>query len=618
MNGVSSTRNSWWLLLILLLVSGPSWAAGTPTLVQKAIGFTDNGQAATPNYMELNFDNPAIAGDSFIIVVRTNDTPATNVTVSDNKTDTYTQPAGSCEVTGTGLSGRTICIFYANNLTAGAQNVLVAFSTGGNLNDVTGYEYNNLSATVDKTGAANQTSGTAASCSAMTTTINGDLIFGSVWVTSYGTTPTGWTTYTPSGSFIPLAQDGGSFTADEYEIQGTLGTITPSWTTATAVTNANSVCIAIEANTSGGTPSGLHKNGTQFMNTMGYANFPVSGTTMANQFPFFGNFPVIVVQSASIAGMPTGLTDSLGNTWASLAQSTSSTNQVTLQAWYTTGTFTSGDDLVTFTFASTGNLPSTSAPLSVRVYDFSGAGGLDSSSPSNCNGTAAFFSGSVTGCTITPITPGAALLSEIQENEQTAGAVSITSGTVAFVPGCESSVGSIGAGSSACGANINIYSGAFFEQDQGDAYFQEGAAATTTETFTWTYIETDGAKNIGQWASTTLAIKPQSASEFSPWWFNLPSAGPSFAISILLGILIGVGYHVSRLKNESPELVHNSGYSSGSLGGHHPGATQSLLGPDTLEACRNTEGVYAVLVPTKNVYASKEESKWPDSTLILS
>lgn len=87
-------------------------------------------------------------------------------------------------------------------------------------------------------------------------------------------------------------------------------------------------------------------------------------------------------------------------------------------------------------------------------------------------------------------------------------------------------------------------------------------------------------------------------------WYRLPSAGPSFAISFLIGILIGVGYAGGKRVTTQMDSL----YSAWSLAGNYAGTSQFLLGPAVLELFPTPAGIYQVADKV-----SVSSTQWPDS-----
>jgi O-glycosyl hydrolase len=165
---------------------GTGISSGAGTLVQH----TSVG-AGTQTTYTLPFASNVTSGNFISVVVSS--TSATEVyTVTDSLGNTYHQAVQQSQSTG----GTTAAIYYAMNISGGADNVTVAQSVSAHLNFAI-LEYSGIATTsaLDVT-ASNTGTGTAVSSGSATTTANGDLLIGGLMASGAGFTFTAGTGYT--------------------------------------------------------------------------------------------------------------------------------------------------------------------------------------------------------------------------------------------------------------------------------------------------------------------------------------------------------------------------------------------------------------------------------------
>jgi hypothetical protein len=140
-------------------------------------------------------------GDLNVVVVGWNDTVATVQSVKDSAGNTYSLAIGP--TSGTGLRQS---IYYAANITGGANTVTVTFSQAATYPDVRILEYRGVTA-LDVTAGASG-SGKNASSGAATTTSANELIFGAATIaTTTKAAGTGFTSRIITSPDSDLAED---------------------------------------------------------------------------------------------------------------------------------------------------------------------------------------------------------------------------------------------------------------------------------------------------------------------------------------------------------------------------------------------------------------------------
>jgi len=162
-------------VLLVLLLALPLSASG-PVLVQSNLTCQSSRNVKTVN---LAFTKAQVAGDLNVVVVGWNDDTVTVASVSDSLGNAYNIATGPLTVAGGGAGAGSLSevIYYAANITAGANTVTVNWNgSGAAIPDLRILEYSGVSG-VDAASGAAGTSTDADSGSATTTNAN-DLIFG--------------------------------------------------------------------------------------------------------------------------------------------------------------------------------------------------------------------------------------------------------------------------------------------------------------------------------------------------------------------------------------------------------------------------------------------------------
>src|SRR5262245_44650088 len=149
--------------------------------------------AGTTASATLAFTAANTAGNWIGVAIRAGRTGQT-FTVSDSRGNTY-RSAVQIDVTVDEPQGDTLAVFYAENISGGANTITVSQSTSTTLR-FAALEYRGIAASNSLDGAiAAQGIGTVPDSGNLTTTTNGDLLLGAV-VTADGSTPAPGSSYT--------------------------------------------------------------------------------------------------------------------------------------------------------------------------------------------------------------------------------------------------------------------------------------------------------------------------------------------------------------------------------------------------------------------------------------
>jgi hypothetical protein len=489
--------------------AGSSGGSAAPTLVQKKLTYTDTqtqSQFSGSNaYIPACLPNAGISGNTIIVALVTNEATIGDVTVTDNESETYA--LANDEIAGS----RTLAVYYFAGIASGAQCITVTWSTGGGVaNDqIEISEWANIatSSTVDTSGKATVTSGTAPACGSITTTKPNDLIFDVSNIVSFSSKPTGSMTFTAQtgGSWNLLDADGTSWMGTQTEVLSATGAVNPAITLSRATTRTNVVCVAFAAASSGGVPgSGIHLNSVTWSDPQYGYSTAFATSTLVMQMPCFGNDLWVAVAQADNTTVSGIGSDTNGNTWTGLTRVDSSGDTFALQWWHADSATCNGAEQFTITWSAAPSY------VFITMYDVSGSAGYDSSAtcgsgstPCATNSTSSAYSGVIAGATITPSTSSGLILSEGNQDFQSISAVS--PGTfLADLVVCPGSSGGCVGGS--VGTYIG-YQGSGMEQDSGamDYYYSSSGAVSIN----WTFVETETTGPIEAYFSSTVAIKSQ-------------------------------------------------------------------------------------------------------------
>jgi len=228
----------------------PLSTSSTPTLVQ-AVN-TSNSQGNSVNTYTVRLPNATLSGNCVIVAVQSGSqlgSGAGTLTVSDDGGNSY----NLAKTNDDGI--QTVSIFYAMNVTAGAQIITLSFSrTGSNYVAAVAAECYNVatSAALDGTSAKSAISGSVTAGS-LTTTADNDLIF------QYATQETdGINTNWAQGAspWALVAADYFDAQVAQYQVQAVHETINPTLTQGSSKT-FNSIGIALKPAVAGTAPFGM-------------------------------------------------------------------------------------------------------------------------------------------------------------------------------------------------------------------------------------------------------------------------------------------------------------------------------------------------------------------------
>jgi hypothetical protein len=194
----------------------------SPTPIPSPIIFKQVN-AATPqspmSSVAVAYNATQVAGDLNVIVVGWNDTVASVSTVTDSKGNPYTLAIGP-----TLGSGASQSIYYAKNITAGANTVTVTFNQAAQYVDIRVLEYSGLSTTspLDKVAGATGAAATANSGSASTTAANELIVGAGITSGGFSAAGTGFTVRIITSPDADIAED------QIVSVQGTYNATAPA------------------------------------------------------------------------------------------------------------------------------------------------------------------------------------------------------------------------------------------------------------------------------------------------------------------------------------------------------------------------------------------------------
>jgi hypothetical protein len=294
-----------WKWLFLLSLLWPSMA--TPTLRQWTLS---NDEGKTDSVVNIWLPNPTAAGCCLILALQAG-TGVSSATAVDDASNTYATAVNF-------LSGQRVIVLVATNIAAGAKHITLTLNVAAANVGVAVYEFFNVSTAAVASALDGTATGTSAASpvatGAITTVSDGDLIF--QWgvqtsiVNPFIPSFTKGTGFTKAGSQL---SDG---TFVQYQVQGTHGAITPTFTYGGTSRNFDTVAIALKSGTSGSaldTSTGPKVFGVQ------HQHWFTSTLTMAYEFPCQGNLLVIASTIADF-GIST-VTDGNSNTWTKAVES---------------------------------------------------------------------------------------------------------------------------------------------------------------------------------------------------------------------------------------------------------------------------------------------------------
>jgi hypothetical protein len=396
---------SFFLALFLISLSAPrSWATtdgsapDVPAAVSTLVQHVATGMDRYPiNTLTIQLPNPVSAGNCLILGVQFNSAGSV-ASVTDDKGNNWI--AGPTATNGS--VSKRMNLYYALNAIAGTQTIRVNFSglssTPAFPQAVVSEFYNVATANAFDGSAASSTSRTAGT---MTTTAPGDLIY--EWGASLSSSNINGgafngTSITAGTGFTLLSADLQVGSGDQYQIQPTPGSITPTFS-ASGSAVWGSVAIALKSATAGTAPP----PGIRIIHLQHTLLQAVRAQNRSNpivmQFPSSGNLLIGLYNAA--APLITNVTDGLGNAWsipASLKKKDVN-GTVSAQVVYAANAATSPNLAgITVTPNSTGT-----GDMMFNLYDVTGAATSPFDLGTTAEGVQNSF-GPLTSGTITPTT----------------------------------------------------------------------------------------------------------------------------------------------------------------------------------------------------------------------
>ena len=468
----------------------PTGGGLTPAIVGGVSHPTDTSSNTSVTNTAFSMPFPAYSGQSAIAAVTSEDSPITNLTVTDDKSDICTEEVDKYDG---GSPTRVLALYVCPSLTAGAQNFTLSENTGGGYDQMFVFYVNNLLASsfMNGTCSATVTSGTSLTCgSGITTTAANDLVIGCSFVNTWSTTPVGSMTFTAASGFTLLPPDGTSWMGCQYEVQNSAGTVIPTMTvtySSAHVTRATTVAIAVKVSASarGSVPSGVYANYLQVISQNAYSNQP-SGTAFTIQAPCLpGTNGIAIAEMAE--NDATTISDGTNSFTGRGSWALNADTAYGIRFWTADKITCTAAESITIT-ASVTNTGGVYYVLEIagetNGYD-STAGATGTGSGNN---TSTSFPINLSVASITPSTSGGLILGCINSQNQT-------------VSGMDSS----GYGMQIVLTPSSTYQGLLMDQDGGFLVFQNNSTSAYTPTYIYTKSQS-GETDIAAWWNQTIAI----------------------------------------------------------------------------------------------------------------
>jgi hypothetical protein len=477
------SSETWMTYVVEVLAASPACSSCAPTLIQRTLhGMQNNSNDTT---WKMNIFDPVSAGNCILIAGQWGSSTVTAI-VTDDKNNTYKSVTAQ-----DGTNGQSVGVFYACNVAANTQFVTVTMSAAVTGIQFDGFIYSNLATAnvVDVSQTATAIASGTCAPSSMTTTVNNDLIFQVCATDNFtaSTTPLTWT----AGTSMSLADanDLDGFGV-QYRTLATAGSITPTLTLAAgtggAINNMVTVAVAFKGasvgsdiNTANVGIRGVISVDTNY-NNPAFSPFTCCGNSVTVQVPMMGgaSAAIVLAWQGHSSEEPTGVSDSLSNTWTKDGCTLNTGNNNEYCFWYTTSATTSNTQTFTVTHSGAQTIGN------FMLWDLFNISAIDS--PSHCDafGNQTTQTGTVTGPSCTPSVTNGIMVGAIQEDGQAVSAVS--NGVME-------------------NSSQDGYENESSDQDGGFVHYYETSVSAVP--FNWTYINTEGAVNIGQWMSRILMFK---------------------------------------------------------------------------------------------------------------
>jgi IPT/TIG domain len=460
-------------ILFLVLLSSTAVRAQTPTLVQYANDSMQNNAAV--HFWSKKLPNPAQAGNLLVMACTWGSSTAT-ASVTDDKSNTWT--AGPVAQYGAG--NQSLQIFYASNVAASTQVITMTLNSSAAFVQCTPHEYFNVSTAANPTdgsSAAVINTGTNLAAGNLTTTTAGDLIFYAGMCRNCGN-PGNPLTWTAGSGFTPTVADGTSFFGAEYQVQSSMGSINPAMALNSPTSGGMAAAIAFKSASAGSGPAaGIHVNSAQVL------TYPLStnwtGTSITLQIPTSGNLIVIATESLTGANV-TNISSIPANAWNNSAGcANNSSNAMSVCIWYAANATPSAEMTITLTYSEYPVV----GPID-GFWDISGAASSPFDVAATATGNFGQQTGTVSAPALTPTTSNGVVIGLIEQDSQTVG--SATPGSLQTV-------------------QTDGYQYLGLDQDGGWLNYYN--PDTSTINIKWTFINTEGAYNVGNWEAIAAAFK---------------------------------------------------------------------------------------------------------------
>ncbi len=373
----------------------PPPTSSVPTLVQHVSGSNSrNNNFASPFCYHYQLPNPTTSGNAVVVGFTFNKNPTPAIT--DDKNNSYAVEINHFDST----NGQSIAIAAAFNVTAGARLINLCFNSdpGGFVQPMAS-EFANVTA-MDGTGAGAHGTGTSIAAGSITPSGSGDLVYQVAFSLSVN-----------QSSFTPGAQSNVSWNllsadlldgfAAQYGVYNSTAAINPTIGMGTSQ-NWVSAAVLLKPGASGSVPAGMrivHLVHENVPSNPGAGSSVPFANPLHLQFPSSGNLLVAMAGGGNPPNKILSLTDSAGNTWTSAPNTTQSTNDPGVQAFYAANAMSSANLALTASWTNSGG------DQTVFLYDVAGA----SSSPLDV-GTGATglqtTAGNLTVFSITPASTG--------------------------------------------------------------------------------------------------------------------------------------------------------------------------------------------------------------------
>jgi chitodextrinase len=455
-------------------------AGGAPTLVQHVA----TGMDETPvTSLKVTLPNPAGAGNALILGIQFHSSGSVS-SVADNQGNTWV--AGP---TATGSSQR-MSLYYALNVAGGTQTITIAF---GGLGSANGYPQAVVSEfyNVAQVSAADGSSGSATSrtAGAIATTAAGDLIYH--WGVDFSDTNGNGGAYNggsiaAGAGFTLLSADLQVGSADQYQVQSSAGSISPTFTASGAAT-WGSLALAFKS-ASAGTPPPPGIRIVHIQHTV-LAETRVQGrsTPVVMQFPSSGNLLVGLLNSPDY--LVTGISDSGNNTWVSAASTPGGGGNTGAQIVYAANAATSPTlSRITVTLGGT-----TAGGVMFNLYDITGSAASPFDKATTALGDQT-STGNLTTASLTPSTANGLVLNDTAIDFHTLNGI-VGSGYV---------LDSVVNASDNDAAGTNGTPDSTLDEDNGFAHIYNTSASPIT--FVYTATATGTPSGILNWGSVSAAF----------------------------------------------------------------------------------------------------------------